>query len=185
MGTLFEKDFLASDWIVLDSNITIDLMHDFINFCAKNSLNILYEPTSSEKSIKLLQCNGLSKVKVITPNIRELLCMSNYIEKNIEDKQYKDEELSFELAEIHALRLIKAGAENIIVKMGSKGVLLVTKTTKNDVCIEKFPALPANVKNVIGAGDNLVAGIIYGLSKRKTLKESIKYGLMVAKKNLC
>jgi len=64
--------------------------------------------------------------------------------------------------------------------MGAKGVLLVSKT-KSDISIEKFSALQANVINVIGAGDNLVAGIIYGLSKRKTLRESILYGLAAAK----
>jgi len=66
---IFEKDFLSSDWIILDSNITVELMDNLLNFCAKSSLNIFYEPTSSEKSIKILQCNGLAKVAVIAPSI--------------------------------------------------------------------------------------------------------------------
>jgi len=67
------------------------------------------------------------------------------------------------------------------VKMGAKGVLLATTNDSGCISFEVFPALTASVINVIGAGDNLVAGILYGLSKRKTLRESIRFGLAVAK----
>ena len=56
--------------------------------------------------------------------------------------------------------------------MGSAGALLVTKQLT-----ELIAPPPAIRKTTVGAGDSMVAGIIFYLSMGKSLPESVRYGV--------
>jgi 6-phosphofructokinase 2 len=57
-----------------------------------------------------------------------------------------------------ALNVHKQGVKIVLVSMGAKGILLVSKSQRYLVSPPKV-----KVKNTIGAGDSAVAGFIYGL----------------------
>ena len=60
----------------------------------------------------------------------------------------------------------------ILVSLGAAGALLVTKD------IQDFVAAPVVKKqSTVGAGDSMVAGMIYGLLQNYSLKECIRYGV--------
>ena len=60
----------------------------------------------------------------------------------------------------------------IVVSMGAKGALLaVGKTVKH------FPAVQVQQISSIGAGDSMVAGLVYYLSQEKPLEDAVQYGL--------
>lgn len=87
------------------------------------------------------------------------------------------------LAEIERVELEKVGdiskeiirrykCEIVVVSLGKDGAMLVTKGAT-------YNALPPEVerKSTVGAGDSMVAGIIYSLSKRMDLKNALQYGV--------
>lgn len=66
----------------------------------------------------------------------------------------------------------KGNCEVLVVSMGSKGAMLVTSKIVTTV-------IPPDVeiKSTVGAGDSMVAGIIYALSQGKELEEALQYGV--------
>lgn len=62
--------------------------------------------------------------------------------------------------------------EVIVVSLGAEGALLVSKE------LEEFAAAPAVKKiSTVGAGDSMVAGMIYGLQKNYSLGECLRFGV--------
>jgi 1-phosphofructokinase family hexose kinase len=68
--------------------------------------------------------------------------------------------------------LPKSGAKNLVVSLGESGALLVTAKEY------KKAASPQIIEvNPIGAGDSMVAGIVWRLSLGETLQQALPYGL--------
>lgn len=102
-----------------------------------------------------------SGVYLIKPNLGELASLAGIerVELN------KVEEISKEI-------IRKYKCEVVVVSLGREGAMLVTKDAK-------YNAIPPEVerKSTVGAGDSMVAGIIYSLSKGMDLKNALQYGV--------
>ena len=68
--------------------------------------------------------------------------------------------------------LEKNNIEVIVISLGALGALLITKNKSMHFIPPKV-----NVKSTVGAGDSMVGGIIYQLSKESTLLEAVQYGV--------
>jgi len=77
--------------------------------------------------------------------------------------------------ETAAERTLAAGAHNIIIKHGAKGVFAWTPDLQIQV-----PAFSVNATITVGAGDSFNAGLLYGIQNGRTLKESLFLGSAVA-----
>ena len=81
------------------------------------------------------------------------------------------------LAEIKAaaMELINEGIENVVISLGSKGALWVTKH-------ESWLAKPPKCKVVstVGAGDSMVGGLMYGLMTNQSIKDTLVFASSVA-----
>lgn len=100
-------------------------------------------------------------VFLIKPNLGEL---SSLVGK---------EDVTHELVDEIARDIIsKGGSEVIIVSMGAAGARMITL---NDV----YQVIPPVVKRLstVGAGDSMVAGIVWSLCHGKDLKEALRYGV--------
>lgn len=83
------------------------------------------------------------------------------------------QELQRNEAEHIAKAIIAEGnCEVMVVSMGAAGALLVTK----DVT-ELVTPPPVQRKSTVGAGDSMVAGIVFYLSQGKSLIEAVRYGV--------
>jgi len=72
-----------------------------------------------------------------------------------------------------ARQLINLGAcEMVVVSLGARGALLVTKDL-----IHTEPAPMVHVKSTVGAGDSMLAGMLYGLLHGMTLPHALTYGV--------
>ena len=72
-----------------------------------------------------------------------------------------------------AQQVIQNGfAEIVVVSMGPEGAWLVSSNEKHFV---KAP--PVEKKSTVGAGDSMVAGMVYALNKQLGLKEVIQWGV--------
>ena len=68
--------------------------------------------------------------------------------------------------------ILKHNCEVIIISLGAAGALLVTAT---GTCRAKAPKV--NRKSTVGAGDSMVAGIVYSLAGGKSLEDALRYGV--------
>jgi 6-phosphofructokinase 2 len=75
---------------------------------------------------------------------------------------------------VEAARTIieKGECEILVVSMGAAGAMLITAKEHYHQ-----PAPAIKIKNTVGAGDSMVAGIIIGMQKKLSLKEVLKYGV--------
>ena len=100
-------------------------------------------------------------VYLLKPNLGELGSLAG------KEYLHEDEE------ELVAKQVIANGnCEVMIVSMANKGAMLVTK----DI-IRKVAPPPVKIKSTVGAGDSMVAGIVYTLSKGKDLETALQYGV--------
>lgn len=105
----------------------------------------------------------LENVDIIKPNETELQTLTGITLE-------KEENIIFA-----AQQLLSKGVKNIIVTLGAKGSILVTKET-----VKKFEALEVDVIDTTAAGDSFTAGLAKSLVEGKSLDEAIKYGHIVS-----
>jgi 6-phosphofructokinase 2 len=72
-----------------------------------------------------------------------------------------------------ALLLVEQGCtEIVVVSLGARGALLVTAEEA-----ERFPAIPVSAKSTVGAGDGMLAGIVFGLTQGLRVREAMQFGI--------
>lgn len=102
-----------------------------------------------------------SGLYLIKPSLREMASLMGKKQLNINQA-------------IRAARdIISSGkAEIIVISMGNRGAILITETILLSV-----PAPPVNVVNSVGAGDSMLAGILFSLAKGDDLSSAFRYGV--------
>ena len=100
-------------------------------------------------------------VYLLKPNLEELKILLDIIDLKPENIEVAAREL-----------ITKNQIEIIVVSLGADGAMLVTKHESHTI---KPPKV--RVKSTIGAGDSMVAGIVFGLSNNLSLKECLQYGI--------
>lgn len=63
-------------------------------------------------------------------------------------------------------------SEVVVVSLGAAGALLVSKEGSEHL---RAPTVPA--KSKIGAGDSMVAGIVWSLAKGESVREAVRFGV--------
>lgn len=100
-------------------------------------------------------------VYLLKPNLEELGILLEIVDLKIEN------------IEVAAKLFIqKNNIEIIVVSLGANGAMLITKDELHTI---KPPKV--KVKSTVGAGDSMVAGIVFGLSNNLPLKECLQYGI--------
>ncbi len=110
------------------------------------------------RPLKLALEAGLYLIK---PNLGELSAFAG--------REY----LSVDDAKEIALGIVSTGhCEAVVVSMGAEGAMLVTKDIQ-----ELYSSPKVERKSTVGAGDCMVAGIVYSLSLKRSLHEAVRYGI--------
>jgi ribokinase len=110
-----------------------------------------------------LRKSDLKDVFAITPNETEgRVCLGLLPEDTISDEDL-------------AVALLDLGAENVMLTLGSKGVLWASENG-----LKQIPALEVNVVDSVGAGDAFNAGLAVGLSENRPVIEAIALGVTTA-----
>jgi len=100
-------------------------------------------------------------VYLIKPNLNEISSLAG---KN----ELQHEELISVAREIIAT----GKCEVIVVSMGQAGAMLITTEIT-----EVIPSPPVVRRSTVGAGDSMVAGIVYSLAQGKSIEEAVHYGV--------
>jgi len=99
---------------------------------------------------------------LVKPNLRELSHLSG--KEHLDDQQIQNE----------SLELVNSGkAEHIVVSLGgSGGAYLINKKE-----IVQYTQPQVKTDSRIGAGDSMVAGIVYGLTTGYSIKDAVRLGI--------
>lgn len=151
---------LDFDYIVASGSIPPEVPLDFFGRVAaiakaKNARLII--DTSGEALEQAIKVG----VFLIKPNLAELSAL------------YGHEELAKEDIKEAAQSIIASGAcTAVAISMGPDGAGLVTKEEYHQI-----PSPPVVVKSTVGAGDSMVAGLVYGISNNWNWQDTISYGV--------
>lgn len=146
--------------IVIDSNLTEDVIA-YITDKYKDKI-IFADAVSTKKALKLK--NFLSNIDTLKPNIYEAQAFSE-----IEIKTKKDLE---EAARI----IINKGVKNLFISMGADGVFYMNSNMNS----RYYKSPKINVINATGAGDSMMAGLVYGRFKGLDTDSTIKFAMSMA-----
>ncbi len=147
--------------LFFDTNLSISALEYLAN---QKALKVV-DGTSTTKVVKLK--TFLNKIDVLKVNKYEASALSGFEINNRNDVCFCGE------------YLINLGIKNVIISLGADGLYY---HNSNDFGFCSIDAL--DVINVNGAGDGLVAGIIYGFSKGLSLKDTLIYGMSLSYLNL-
>lgn len=128
-----------------------------LGIIAKNKNAKLIVDTSGDALKEALK----GGVYLLKPNLGELSRLAGI--SNIEPGDIKP---------IAKAIITEGNCEVIVVSMGAAGAMLVTKEAS-----ATFIPPPLPRKSTIGAGDSMVAGIVYYLSMGYSMKEAVRYGV--------
>ena len=146
----------AAKFIVVDCNTRPDLL-DYLalNFSEK----LIVEPVSVSKSQKLLTLLDKHEVFLATPNRDQLKALTE-----IDDMDQACQDLH------------ERGLRNLVVHLGPEGALLSSGKGMKNIHGANHP----QVRDVTGAGDAAVAGLVYGLFKGYDISRAAQFGQAAA-----
>ncbi|MEP6793016.1 MAG: 1-phosphofructokinase family hexose kinase [Saprospiraceae bacterium] len=154
------EDFSDVEFIVASGSLPHGVPLDIyarLSRIAKNKNAKLIVDTSGE-ALKHAVHEG---VYLFKPNLGEL---SSLIGK---------ERIESDEIEVVAREILNRGhAEIIVISMGRSGAMLFTK---NDAYYTLAPNVTS--KSTVGAGDSMVAGLVYSISRGWNLKQALQYGV--------
>ncbi|WP_079505455.1 carbohydrate kinase [Mesobacillus jeotgali] len=151
--------FASSDFIMLDTNFPADVLNRIIERCRKENIQLCITPVSSPKAKKLP--HDLLGVTWLIANKDEAEAISGI--------KIETEGDFFRAAET----IIHKGVEKVVISRGDKGLIYFTEKGEAGVLIP--PAI--SIIDVTGAGDSLVAGIIYAHLNRIQTEDACKIGM--------
>jgi pseudouridine kinase len=148
----------AADWVFADCNLPAATLRALIGRAAADGVKLAIDAVSVHKVTRLP--DDLSGVAALFLN--------------------RDEAAAYLAAEAPPaglfVRLAARGPDALVLTLGAQG-LLVSQGTG----LRAMPAFEANVRDVTGAGDSLVAGTLFGLLGGRPLGEAARLGLRLAK----
>ncbi|MCI6153247.1 MAG: 1-phosphofructokinase [Fusobacterium perfoetens] len=152
------KNIKSGDILVLSGSIPKSLPKDvYVEIIRELPSGVKVIVDTRGDSLKDVLKEGVFLVK---PNNHEL-------EEFFGEKYFTDEEI------IEAgKKLMKLGSENVLISLGKDGSILITK---NGVYRGNVPK--GKLISSVGAGDSMVAGVLYGINRGEKIEDVYKYGI--------
>ena len=170
------EDQIISELKMSAKDIDAILVSDFVYGVITPKILKEIKRLSKENKLKIfgdLQCSSqlgnitkFTDFDLITPTEREArIGLSN-----------KDDSLE----KISNLLLTKTGSKNLIMKLGSDGLIAYEKTEDGFINRQHFSALSVNPTDVTGAGDSLISAIAVAISSGIPFMEATAIGVNMA-----
>lgn len=136
-----ERVVQAASYVVLDANPCADVLEHVCRTAASARVPVVIDPVSVPKADRVAKALRAGPVHTITPTRTELVALTG------------EEDLEAGVAALHDL-----GVGRVWVREGASGSTLFTPDGSAFV-----PAIPAEVRNVTGAGDSMAAAYVQAL----------------------
>ncbi|KAG0567638.1 hypothetical protein KC19_7G150400 [Ceratodon purpureus] len=207
----FEDIIKRAPIVMLDANLLPPAMEAACSLAKEANVPIFFEPVSVAKSVRaskflnLITYTSPNEAELVA--MAESLLQDRKLEKRLLDHEVPAEKNLKEPAASlwrmrHSIRaLLDTGLDYIILTMGSHGAVLCSLSSTNPqnfrtvqknspsrniendsgISFLHFPALPASISNLSGAGDCLVAGTMVALSSGADVSSALAYGVSASK----
>lgn len=151
---------LQPEWLVASGSLPPGLPETYYEkiaaFAKQTGARLILD--TSGPALQAAADEGLYLLK---PNLAELSALAGV--KHLEMNQVDDA----------ALSIIQQGkCEVVVVSLGPQGALLVTRDG-----FEHIPAPTVKKQSTVGAGDSMVAGMVWALSKGESPLEMVRFGV--------
>ena len=155
------RDLIASAaLVVLDGNLSAETLGFALDLAAASGTRVVLEPVSVPKATALAQLVSTERpVYAITPNRDELAALTGLPTRTARQ------------AEKAARSLHDRGVELVWVRLGAEGSLVSTRQGRT-----RTAAVPAEVCDVTGAGDAMLAGFCHALLGGADIYDAAAYG---------
>ena len=133
--------------LVLDGNLPAATTEHLLDLARKADVRVVLDPVSVPKAARLLPLFSADRpIFAVTPNREELQALTGH-------DTAKDEALADAAAALH-----ERGVRHVWIRLGAQGSLLSTPDG-----LHTLEALPAEVRDVTGAGDAMLAAFVHAL----------------------
>jgi 6-phosphofructokinase 2 len=155
-----EQLSVSTDFIVasgsLPEGVPVDFYARIAKICKENNTKFILDTSGAP-----LKAAANEGVYLLKPNLQELSQLYNV--ENLELNDVDD-----------AAKFIieKGNCEVVVVSLGPQGAILVTKDG-----YEHAPSPIVKKLSTVGAGDSMVAGMVWALSEGKSLSEMLRMGV--------
>ncbi|UOG75667.1 1-phosphofructokinase family hexose kinase [Hymenobacter tibetensis] len=150
----------APDFLVVSGSLPPGIEPDFLATIVRQAHEVgtkVVVDTSGPALERVLE----EGVFMIKPNVGELSRMAGV------------DEVDSRAVAAAAKALIREGkSQLIVVSLGPQGACLVT-----DELVDHIPAPTVKKRSTVGAGDSMVAGVIYALANGKSVREAVRLGV--------
>ncbi|MBQ3705346.1 MAG: carbohydrate kinase family protein [Clostridia bacterium] len=147
-----------ADAVVLDAN----LPEESIRFLAEHcQAPIFGDPVSVRKAERMLPV--LSRLYALKPNRQEAEMLSGVPIRSEEDLPRAAE------------ALLARGLKSVFISLGAEGVYAA-----DGACTGRIPCCPAQPVNMTGAGDAMMAGMVWGFLRGESLPDIARLGAAAA-----
>jgi len=147
----------------MDTNLTTQAIHYVAYLCNRENIPLIVDPVSIVKSRKLLGI--LPKISYLSPNIDELTALTGTVIRTASDRQKAINQL------------LQKGVKNVVLTNSNQGVSIFSREFPEGHFIN---TRHRRVVDITGAGDALVAGLMYGLYHQYSLLKSVQIGLTLS-----
>uniref|UniRef100_UPI0037E74A19 uncharacterized protein n=1 Tax=Semicossyphus pulcher TaxID=241346 RepID=UPI0037E74A19 len=195
----FEKQLSSATLVCLDGNIPVSTINYVCSLAAKHNINVLFEPTDSEKASKPFLSDAWKSLSYSSPNLTELCTMNKTLGLPTPEvlPGSPDEVLSVAVAlsrplleHLHCL-VVTLGANGVLVcgehDAGSVNLQPRKQKRKRQLCAVHYPALTVTAEetvNVSGAGDSLAGALMAGILQQQDTDSCVRRGLLAARLSL-
>ncbi|MFZ7945798.1 carbohydrate kinase family protein [Neobacillus sp. 19] len=149
----------SAKMILIDMNFPAEVIAQVINSCKKTDIPVCIATVSAPKTAKLPA--SLDGVTWLIANQKEAEALSK-IKITSEGDFYRAAEL-----------ILKKGVEKVVITRQEKGLIYFTRNGEAGAIVP--PSIP--VVEVTGAGDSLIAGILFGYLKGLSTEDACKIGI--------
>ena len=147
--------FLDHKLLLLQLEIPLETVLSAAQRAHENGLRVILNPAPAQQ----IPATLISLADFLIPNETELSLLTGLPVNDINS------------AEEAARKLLDKGAQNLIVTLGSKGALIVTRAQVTHV-----DAYSVDVVDTTAAGDAFIGGFATALLQERSLEESVRYG---------
>lgn len=155
----------ASEFVVIDANLPEETLRNVIRRCREQGVPLCVNPVSSVKMNRLPA--DLRGVRLLIANRNEAETYTGRSIRSADD------------AVRAAAALLRCGAGQVVITLGGEGLVWADETGSGHL-------LPphARVVDVTGAGDALMAGVLFGLLDRQSLAEACRWGMRASARTI-
>ena len=157
--------FRNAKMLVMDGNLDRETVAATLQMAKQHSLPVCLDPASVRRAYAIR--THLSEFHLVTPNVAEAEALLDMPVRGVDD------------ALKAARTMVASGVDIAVVTMAEKGLVYVTSEGLGE-SYGRIPAPRCEVEDWTGAGDALMAAVVYGLLNDMSVDDCMRLGVAAA-----